>query len=338
MNTELILIFAAVFTFIIGTVIGSFLNVVALRGLTGESIVLPPSKCPHCKNKLKPWHNIPILSYLFLGGKCAFCKEKISMQYPIVELLTGLLAVGTLFKFGPSFTAAFVFVVFCILLVMSVTDIKEKVICAGHAWFMIIFGLLYNIFLTWFTVQTSLSETGAFLFTQKNLWGLPIVNSVLGVVAGVVIMEILANFGRLFAGKRAFGVGDTYIAAGLGICFGIHNLLVMIPISIVVQLAFVLPGFLKKLACKGDYHTVISLILFLLATGAFSVCNYSLGLFENTVVLIAASVVLGIIGLYTCVRIIKGIKDGNELTVLPFGPAMAIAAVITMLLLTGVSA
>ena len=77
METYVILAAIIFAVFVFGTIIGSFLNVVALRGLSGESIVLPPSKCPKCGNKLKPWHNIPILSYLFLRGKCAFCHEKI---------------------------------------------------------------------------------------------------------------------------------------------------------------------------------------------------------------------------------------------------------------------
>ena len=71
---------------IVGLCLGSFYNVVILRSLTGESIVFPGSKCPKCQNKLKPWHNIPVISYLFLRGKCAFCKEKISIQYPIISL------------------------------------------------------------------------------------------------------------------------------------------------------------------------------------------------------------------------------------------------------------
>lgn len=328
-----IVILIAVFIFIIGTVIGSFLNVVALRGLTGESIILPPSKCPHCHNKLKPWHNIPILSYLFLGGKCAFCKEKISVQYPIVELLTGILLIATLLKFSLSITAEFIFIALCTLLVMSVTDIREKVICAGHAWFLIIMGLLYNGILSWNAVNTSLNTKGYFLFTAKNFLHLPITNAIIGLIAGVLIMEILARLGYLFAGKRAFGVGDTYIAAGLGVFFGWHNLLIIIPISIAVQLAFVLPGFLKKLAAKGDNKTIVSLILFLLAAGAFSVCNYSLGLFENIWVLLAASAILFILGLYTCIRIIKGIKEGGDLSVFPFGPAMAIATLILLFLI-----
>ena len=76
---------------ILGLCLGSFYNVVILRSLSGESIVFPPSKCPKCGNKLKPWHNIPVLSYIFLRGKCAFCKEKISIQYPLIELTTMIL-------------------------------------------------------------------------------------------------------------------------------------------------------------------------------------------------------------------------------------------------------
>ena len=65
---------------LVGLCMGSFYNVVILRSLTGESIVIPPSKCPKCNSRLKPWHNIPVLSYIFLRGKCAFCKTRISFQ------------------------------------------------------------------------------------------------------------------------------------------------------------------------------------------------------------------------------------------------------------------
>ena len=82
------------FILIIGLVIGSFLNVVILRTVSGESIVFPASKCPKCNTPLKWYHNIPVLSYIFLRGKCGFCHEPISIQYPIVELLTGILIWG----------------------------------------------------------------------------------------------------------------------------------------------------------------------------------------------------------------------------------------------------
>ena len=73
---------------IIGLCFGSFFNVVILRSLSNESIVFPGSKCPNCEHKLFWWHNIPVLSYIILRGKCYFCKEKISIQYPVIELAT----------------------------------------------------------------------------------------------------------------------------------------------------------------------------------------------------------------------------------------------------------
>ena len=88
------------FIFIIGLCIGSFLNVVILRGLSEESIVYPPSKCPKCQSPLKWWHNIPILSFILLKGKGGFCHEKISIQYPIIEFITGYLFLSAFLKFG----------------------------------------------------------------------------------------------------------------------------------------------------------------------------------------------------------------------------------------------
>ncbi len=86
--------------FIFGILIGSFLNVVIYRIPKNESIVFPSSKCQSCGNSLKWYHNIPIFSWVFLGGKCAFCKDKISVQYPVVEFVTGLIFVAIYMKLG----------------------------------------------------------------------------------------------------------------------------------------------------------------------------------------------------------------------------------------------
>ena len=88
-------IFGFIFTFIFGALVGSFLNVVIHRVPREESIVFPNSACPKCKNPIKPYDNLPILSWLILGGKCRNCKEKIAARYPAVELLTALLFVLT---------------------------------------------------------------------------------------------------------------------------------------------------------------------------------------------------------------------------------------------------
>src|SRR5262245_22054184 len=88
------------FVFVIGAVIGSFLNVVIHRVPHEQSIVFPSSACPKCKAQLKPYDNIPILSWLILGGKCRNCKEKIAVRYPAVELLNALLYVLVYWRFG----------------------------------------------------------------------------------------------------------------------------------------------------------------------------------------------------------------------------------------------
>ena len=101
------MIILVLFALVIGLCIGSFLNVVILRSLSEESIVFPASKCPKCQHKLHWWHNIPVLSYIILRGKCGFCKEKISIQYPLIELLTGIIFVVTFIKFGLSYHTLF---------------------------------------------------------------------------------------------------------------------------------------------------------------------------------------------------------------------------------------
>src|SRR5262249_12654966 len=88
--------------FILGLIIGSFLNVCILRIPREESVVLPSSHCTTCNAVIKPYDNIPVVSWLLLGGRCRKCKTRISPLYPIIELLTGLLFLGTYLWFGPT--------------------------------------------------------------------------------------------------------------------------------------------------------------------------------------------------------------------------------------------
>ena len=129
---------------ILGLCFGSFFNVVILRTLSNESIVFPPSKCPKCNNKLLWWHNIPVLSYILLRGKCYFCKEKISIQYPVVELITMILFGLTFLKFGLSIIALFVIFWISCLIIMTGTDIKEKLVDCNLAIAMGISGIIFN--------------------------------------------------------------------------------------------------------------------------------------------------------------------------------------------------
>ncbi|HEU4345173.1 MAG TPA: prepilin peptidase, partial [Candidatus Binatia bacterium] len=102
----------SVIVFIFGAIVGSFLNVCILRLPKRESIVSPPSRCPQCRTAIRFYDNIPLLSYLFLRGRCRSCGERISPRYFVVELLTAALAVILLHRFGLSlaFVGGFIFV------------------------------------------------------------------------------------------------------------------------------------------------------------------------------------------------------------------------------------
>jgi leader peptidase (prepilin peptidase)/N-methyltransferase len=111
-----------------GLLFGSFLNVVIIRIPKGESIVFGASHCVSCHTKLKPWHNIPLFSWIFLGGKCAFCKEKIDWQYPLVELLSAFIFITVAYKYGLTVNAIFIALSFLMLLALSLIDLKYKMV------------------------------------------------------------------------------------------------------------------------------------------------------------------------------------------------------------------
>ncbi len=114
--------------FIFGIIVGSFLNVVIYRIPLGENIAFPASHCPKCKTPLKWWHNIPILSFVFLRGKCAFCQTKIPLRYPLVELITGILFVILYYKIGLTWYLPFLFFSFASLFALSMIDFDHMAV------------------------------------------------------------------------------------------------------------------------------------------------------------------------------------------------------------------
>jgi leader peptidase (prepilin peptidase)/N-methyltransferase len=111
-----------------GLLFGSFLNVLILRIPKEESIVFPGSHCTSCNTKLKWWHNIPLLSWILLGGKCSFCKDKISIQYPIIELVTALIFAVVYYKLQDIPYAFIAGLVFALLLGLSLIDFRYKAV------------------------------------------------------------------------------------------------------------------------------------------------------------------------------------------------------------------
>ena len=280
---------------ILGLCFGSFFNVVILRSLSGESIVFPPSKCPKCGNKLLFWHNIPVLSYILLRGKCYFCKEKISIQYPLVELAAMLLFAFAFVKFGISITTLFAMFWVSCLIIMTGTDIKEQLVDCNIAIIMGISGIIFNII---------------------NAGAMGIAHSLTGILIGGLILELIARAGYLFTDSRAMGEADTYVAGALGAIFG-QDIIVVLLLGLLTSMVFILPVFFYKQFKNNNKLTCILGVIFGLAFVIFQTWQnyYTLAIFA-------------IIGLTLAFSILKNLNHTEERNYLPYVPALAIGALI----------
>ena len=132
-----------IYLFITGIILGSFYNVVGLRRPLNESIIKPRSHCPKCNHVLSWYELIPLVSYFIQKGKCRNCHKKIAKEYPLIELLTGLLFVLSYFIFGFSYNTLLMLIISSLLVIIFVSDFKYYVILDGP---LLIFGsLILNI-------------------------------------------------------------------------------------------------------------------------------------------------------------------------------------------------
>jgi len=177
----------SIYLFIIGTVFGSFYNVVGYRLPNGDSIAFPPSHCPNCNHKLRFWELIPIISFIFQKGKCTNCKEKISFIYPFFEGLTGFLFVLSYLSFGltPKLIIALTFI--SMLIIIIVSDYEYMIIPDEV---LIFFGVL--------------------LFIEILLINGPLkaLESIFHGLIAFLIMFLLKKFGDFIFKKESMGGGD----------------------------------------------------------------------------------------------------------------------------------
>ena len=194
---------ALIISFIFGTIIGSFLNVVILRiPVPGESVVFPPSHCPKCKTPLKWYDNIPIFSFLWLRGRCRACGKPISRQYPLVELCMGLLSLALLakFSFAPQFGIFFLYS--AALLVIIFIDLHHQIIPDVIS--------IPGIFLGF-----------AFSFLNSSLsWS----DSGMGILLGGGIFYLIAGGYYLVTRRAGMGGGDIKLLAMIGAFQGWQSL------------------------------------------------------------------------------------------------------------------
>lgn len=134
------------YSFLFGTFIGSFLNVIIYRLPREMDLVWKRSHCPQCKKQFKWYHNIPILSFLFLKAKCAYCKKNISWQYPIIEILTGLSSFFLFREYGLSFEYCFFFIISCLLACHFIIDLNFQILPDSINFLILVMVIAYSFF------------------------------------------------------------------------------------------------------------------------------------------------------------------------------------------------
>ncbi len=195
-----------IIAFVFGTIVGSFLNVCIYRIPKGLSIVLPPSHCPSCSAPIKPYDNIPIVSFLLLRGKCRSCKAKISPRYPIVEALNGLMYVLVIWRFGPGWSTP-VFFAFCsALIVITFVDLDIQIIPDVITLPGIVIGLMAGSLI--------LPDP----FERSSLLGFK--HAVIGLASGGIVFYVIAVLSR-----GGMGGGDIKMMAMIGAFAGWKSVL-----------------------------------------------------------------------------------------------------------------
>lgn len=205
---------------ILGLIVGSFLNVVILRipvmmerswradaayileqkapTETTVNLIKPGSACPDCGSTIRAWHNIPILGYLLLRGRCAACGARISIQYPLVELVTGLLSLVVAWQFGFSTETGFALAATWFLIAMTGIDWRTQLLPDN-----------LTLPFLWLGLVASLGGW----FTQP-------VDAIIGAVAGYLVLWSVYHLFRLLTGKEGMGYGDFKLLGALGAWLG----------------------------------------------------------------------------------------------------------------------
>ena len=179
-----------------GMIIGSFLNVLIYRIPRGLSIIKPNSFCPNCNKPITWYENIPLFSYIMLGGQCSKCRTGISIQYPVVEVITGLFFLFSFLRYGATLDFFFHIIFFCLLVVISGIDLTHQIIPDILSFPGIALGLLYQL------------SHGT------------IVSGIAGLIFGGGLILIIRFVGGLVYRKEVMGMGDVFLCAMIGAFVG----------------------------------------------------------------------------------------------------------------------
>ncbi|WP_047985090.1 prepilin peptidase [Ornithinibacillus californiensis] len=233
--------FVEIIFIIIGNIFGSFFNVVGLRLPQNKPFINDRSQCPHCNHQLTWYELIPLLSYIFQGGKCRHCKVKISPMYPLVEVLTGALFAISYIQYGFSMELIISLLLVSMLVIIFVTDIN----------YMLIPNKVLIFFLPFFIVLR--------IVEPLNPWW----SSITGAITGFAVIAII-----ILVSRGGMGAGDMKLFAVLGIVLGLQQVLLAFFLSCVIGAVIgILLILLKRIDRKqpvpfGPYIVIGTLIAY----------------------------------------------------------------------------
>ena len=199
----------SVVSIIFGALIGSFLNVCILRLPEEESIITPGSHCPRCKNPIKFYDNIPLVSYVLLKGRCRHCHSPISFQYPLIEGITALGSLILFMKFGPSLSYLFYFSFVAALIAITVIDLYHQII----------------------PDVISLPGIGVGLLASLIIPQITFLNSLLGILLGGGSLFLVATLYQWLFKREGMGGGDVKLLAMIGAFLGWKAVILTILLS-----------------------------------------------------------------------------------------------------------
>jgi leader peptidase (prepilin peptidase)/N-methyltransferase len=233
----------AIYSFFVGACFGSFLNVCISRWPDGLSVVRPRSRCPNCERQITAFENIPIFSWLALRGRCRGCRNPISFQYPLVEILIGGVWALSFWHYGLTFTAARIAVFVTVLTGIAITDMKKYLIPDGFT----VFGLIWVVA----TAIAAIFMDGVSPFAGAY-------DALLGACVGAGAIAIAGWLGEVALKKEAMGFGDVTLMAMVGAAVGPNRALITVflgaLVGAVVFLGVVYPStWIRSRAKKTEF-------------------------------------------------------------------------------------
>ncbi|WP_198034213.1 prepilin peptidase [Acidihalobacter ferrooxydans] len=271
---------------LLGLIVGSFINVVVYRlprmlerrwrnecqalfdptenpvEQSAYNLAVPQSACPACGHQIRAWENIPVISYLFLRGRCSACGVCISLRYPTIEITTAVLALLVAWQFGPSWKTALALPFTWALLALALIDLETQLLPDAITLPLLWLGLISNV-------------NGLFV---------PLQQAVLGAAAGYLSLWLVYHLFRLLTGKEGMGYGDFKLLAALGAWFGWQ----MLPLTILLSsLVGALVGITLMLFRRMQQGTLLPFGPYLAAAGWIAMLwgtpltHWYLGLFRT---------------------------------------------------------